>query len=181
MKRLNIRLSDEIYFELVKRYGVRGLSKGIEELLKNALTLNVIDAKTQNFSGKNTRPYNKRSPLDNIEDLAVIRRVRSPERLAEKCKEKGLFFFDLGDVGMPGTVIVMNKLFVEFVSTQAEVDNVTPSMLEETVPKLLRGKETGYTEKEKYLIGLYALSRAGEILFNGKTWTKASPSQTPQT
>jgi predicted CopG family antitoxin len=192
MKRVNIRLSDEIYYELVKRYGVRGLSKGIEELLKNALTsktLNVIDAKTQNvitsktqnFSEKNTRIYNKSSPLDNIEDLAVIRRVRSPERLAEKCRERGLLFFDLGDAGMPGTVIVMNRFFASFVVSEAERDTISPSTVEETVSKLLREKESGYTDKEKYLIGLYVLSRAGEVLFNGKTWTGASPDKSSQT
>jgi len=123
---------------------------------------------------------NKRSPLDNIEDLAVIRRVRSPERLAEKCREKGLLFFDLGDVGLSGTVVVMSKAFAEFVTSEAEADTITPSMLEEKVSKLLREKESGYTDEEKYFIALYVLNRAGELLFNGKTWTKASPDQSPQ-
>jgi Arc/MetJ family transcription regulator len=37
MRRLSIRLSDEVYLELVKRYGVRGLSKAVDELLRKAL------------------------------------------------------------------------------------------------------------------------------------------------
>lgn len=36
-RRLNVKISEELYVELVRRYGVRGLSKGIEELLRRAL------------------------------------------------------------------------------------------------------------------------------------------------
>lgn len=58
MRRVNIRLPDEIYFELVKRFGVRGLSAGIEAILREALfsgaalprgeAQSVENAKTQN-------------------------------------------------------------------------------------------------------------------------------------
>ena len=34
---MNVKVSEELYVELVRRYGVRGLSKGIEELLRRAL------------------------------------------------------------------------------------------------------------------------------------------------
>jgi len=37
MRRVNIQLPDEVYFELVKRFGVRGLSRGIEAILREAL------------------------------------------------------------------------------------------------------------------------------------------------
>jgi Arc/MetJ family transcription regulator len=48
---VNIRVSDEVYSELVRRYGVRGLSRAVEELLREALfgeaakTPSVLDAK----------------------------------------------------------------------------------------------------------------------------------------
>ncbi|MCI4407716.1 MAG: hypothetical protein JHC26_01400 [Thermofilum sp.] len=199
MKRIYI--SDEAYEALV-RYSLKskktahGLSRLASELIleivsqklgENAPRGNVSQASPSNQVGeKSVKPgskpafTNKRSPLDSIEDLAVIRRVRSPERLAEKSKEKGLLFFDLGDVGMPDTVIVMKKTFADFVATEAEVDTITPSMLEEKVTKLLKEKESGYTDKEKYFIALYVLNRAGEILFNGRTWTKTSPDQSSQ-
>lgn len=51
MRRVNIRVSDEVYSELVRRYGVRGLSRAVEELLREALfgeaakTPSVLDAK----------------------------------------------------------------------------------------------------------------------------------------
>ena len=37
MRRVNIRVSDELYSELIRRYGVRGLSRAVEELLREAL------------------------------------------------------------------------------------------------------------------------------------------------
>jgi len=199
MKRIYI--TDEAYEALVeyclKTSGsTRGMSKIASEFLLEALsqkkseparrggTMNASTSKQVPQSPEKQFPRqvstNKRSPLDNIEDLAVIRRVRSPERLAGKSREKGLLFFDLGDAGMPNTVIVMNKVFADFVASEAETDTVTPSKLEEAVSKLLREKETGYTDKEKYFIALYVLNRAGEILFNGKTWTRASPGPEPQ-
>ena len=199
MKRIYI--SEEAYEALVEYClrisgSTRGMSKIASEFLLEALSQKKNEpahhGDTANASTNKQAPErpkkqfskqvstNKRSPLDNIEDLAVIRRVRSPERLAEKCREKGLLFFDLGDVGMPDTVVVMNKAFADFVASEAERDTVTPSNLEETVSKLLKEKESGYTDEEKYFIALYVLNHAGEILFNGKTWTKASPDQSSQ-
>ena len=200
MKRIYI--TEEAYEALVEYClkvsgSTRGVSKIASEFLLEALSQkkneptrhgDAINASTSNQAPQSPKKQfskqvsmNKHSPLDNIEDLAVIRRVRSPERLAEKCKERGLLFFDLGDAGMPGTVIVMSRIFASFVVSEAERDTISPSRLEETVSKLLREKESGYTDKEKYLIGLYVLNRAGEVLFNGKTWTGASPDQSPQT
>ena len=36
-KRVNIKLEEDIYIELIRRYGVRGLSRGVNELLRRAL------------------------------------------------------------------------------------------------------------------------------------------------
>jgi len=52
MRRVSIQLSDEVYIELVRKFGVRGLSAGIESLLREALfgstkALSVETAKTQ--------------------------------------------------------------------------------------------------------------------------------------
>jgi hypothetical protein len=190
MKRIYI--SEEAYEALV-RYSLKskktahGLSRLASELILEIVSQKLgenapRDNVSQTSPSKQVREKSvktgskpaftkKSSPLDSIEDIAVIRHVRSPERLAEKCKERGLLFFDLGDVGMPDTVVVMNKTFAEFVASEAERDIVTPSKLEETVSKLLKEKESGYTDKEKYFIALFVLNRAGEILFNGKTWT----------
>ncbi|MEM3549242.1 MAG: hypothetical protein QXJ23_09595 [Thermofilum sp.] len=199
MKRIYI--SEEAYEALV-RYSLKskktahGLSRLASELILEIVSQKLGEnAPRGNFSqtspskqvgeksvktGSKPAFTKKSSPLDSIEDLAVIRHVRSPERLAEKCRERGLLFFDLGDVGMSGTVVVMSKAFAEFVASEAETDTVTPSKLEEKVSKLLREKESGYTDEEKYFIALYVLNHAGEILFNGKTWTKASPDQSSQ-
>jgi predicted CopG family antitoxin len=48
MRRVNIRLSDDVYFELVRRFGVRGLSDGIEVLLREALFGNVKALSVEN-------------------------------------------------------------------------------------------------------------------------------------
>jgi hypothetical protein len=37
MRRVNIQLPDDVYLELVKRFGVRGLSRGVEAILREAL------------------------------------------------------------------------------------------------------------------------------------------------
>ena len=36
-KRVNVKLEEDIYIELIRRYGVRGLSRGVNELLRRAL------------------------------------------------------------------------------------------------------------------------------------------------
>jgi hypothetical protein len=64
-KRLNIVVGEDVYVELVRRYGVRGLSRGVDQLLRAALfadnvvnvkavsvqsaeTSNVVNVKTEN-------------------------------------------------------------------------------------------------------------------------------------
>jgi len=60
VRRVNIRVSDEVYSELVRRYGVRGLSRAVEELLREALfggaakTSNAQNAKTLNVQDVKT-------------------------------------------------------------------------------------------------------------------------------
>jgi hypothetical protein len=45
MQRVDIRLSDDVHFELVQKYDGRRLSKGVEELSRSALTSSVINTK----------------------------------------------------------------------------------------------------------------------------------------
>jgi hypothetical protein len=57
MRRVNIQLPDEVYFELVKRFGVRGLSRGIEAILREAL-FGGAPPRGEAQSVENARPQN---------------------------------------------------------------------------------------------------------------------------
>jgi len=65
MKRVNLQLSEEVYLELVKRYGVRGLSRGVEELLRRALLagpMNVENAKAEDVvTSKTSSVFNAKA------------------------------------------------------------------------------------------------------------------------
>ena len=45
MQCVDIRLSDDVYFELVQKYDGRRLSKGVEEPSRSELTSSVINTK----------------------------------------------------------------------------------------------------------------------------------------
>ena len=76
-KRLNIVVGEDVYVELVRRYGVRGLSRGVDQLLRAALFAdNVVNAKTDNVvnvetsnveSGKAFNVVNAKT--DNVESV----------------------------------------------------------------------------------------------------------------
>ena len=58
-RRVNIKLDEDVYLELIKRYGIRGLSKGINELLKHIMfkTQDVVNVKTQNVIDVKTEKH----------------------------------------------------------------------------------------------------------------------------
>jgi hypothetical protein len=73
-KRLNIVVGEDVYVELVRRYGVRGLSKGVDQLLRAALFAgNVVNVKTDSVeSAKASNVVNvKTDSVVNIETANV--------------------------------------------------------------------------------------------------------------
>jgi len=65
-KRLNIVVGEDVYVELVRRYGVRGLSKGVDQLLRAALFAdNVVNVKTDNVQSVKA-PNVENAKTDNV-------------------------------------------------------------------------------------------------------------------
>ena len=73
-KRLNIVVGEDVYVELVRRYGVRGLSRGVDQLLRAALFAdNVVNVKADSVqSAKASNVVNvKTDNVVNIETTSV--------------------------------------------------------------------------------------------------------------
>jgi hypothetical protein len=64
MRRVNVRLSDDVYFELVRRFGVRGLSDGIEALLREALFGNVKALSVENVKPSDVQTAKTQDVVD---------------------------------------------------------------------------------------------------------------------
>jgi hypothetical protein len=116
------------------------------------------------------RPEQRRSPLDELEDVALIRNVRDMTALRRRCEEKKLLLYTFDEVGLPSTVAVIRPSYAEFVKSSAEHDYTPPSKLEDKLINILRGKPHDLDPEEKYIVTLFALSFAGELIYDGKKW-----------
>ena len=113
-----------------------------------------------------------RSPLDEVEDLVIIRHVRKPEALAQAAKERGLLLHDFSEDGYPGVVAVFKPSFADFAKTVAETDRPAPRLVEDRAHEILSGKRQLSSPDDKVLVALFALNREGEILWDGSRWVE---------
>jgi hypothetical protein len=119
------------------------------------------------------RKQRRRSPLDEVEDIDVIR-ARNPEALARAAEERGLQARDLAEDGYPGLVAVYKQSFAEFAKTVAEAENPPLQQVEERAREALRGGGKPRSADEKVALMLYILNRTGEILWDGSRWVEPS-------
>jgi hypothetical protein len=114
------------------------------------------------------RKARRRSPLDEIEDIDIIR-ARSPEALMRSAEERGLRARDLTEDGYPGLVAVWKPSFADFVKTAAETESPPLQQVEGRAREVLkRGKPV--TLEDKAAVMLFLLSRMGEIFWDGRGW-----------
>jgi len=113
------------------------------------------------------------SPLDEVEDLVIVRRARKPEALIQAARERGLLAHDFAEDGYRGVVAVYRPSFAEFAKTVAEADNPPLQAVEETARRVLR-RGSPRSMEEKVAVMLYVLNREGEILWDGSRWVVPS-------
>jgi len=116
------------------------------------------------------RPRRRRSPLDEVEDLEVIR-ARRPETLRRTAEERGLRVRDLGEDGYPGLVAVYKQSFADFAKTVAETERPALQQVEERAQRALRRGKLASLD-EKVAVMLFILNREGEILWDGSRWVE---------
>jgi hypothetical protein len=124
---------------------------------------------SQKPSKQEERPR-KPSPLDEVEDLEVIR-ARKPEALRRTAEERGLKVRDLGEDGYPGLVAVYKQSFADFAKTVAETEKPTLQQVEERAQRALRRGKLASLD-EKVAVMLFILNREGEILWDGSRWVE---------
>jgi len=112
----------------------------------------------------------RRSPLDEVEDIEVIR-ARRPEALRRTAEERGLRVRDLGEDGYPGLVAVYKQSFADFAKTVAEAERPALQQVEERAQRALRRGKLASLE-DKVAVMLFILNREGEILWDGSRWVE---------
>jgi len=115
----------------------------------------------------------RRSPLDEVEDVVLIRNARNPDALVRAAQERGLRAHDFSPEGFPGAVAVFKPSFAEFAKTVAEADNPPLQAVDEVAVDVLRGRRGLEQPDVKHLFILYVLNREGEILWDGRRWVEA--------
>jgi len=115
----------------------------------------------------------KPSPLDSVEDLALVRGARDPDRLARAAGERGLLVYSLAELGLPRTVVIMSRRYRDFVVSAAEGDRTPPGEVRDVLVNVLRDKPRELSAEEKYAVALAALSAAGELEYTEEGWRPA--------
>jgi hypothetical protein len=113
-----------------------------------------------------------RSRLDELEDCALIRDVRSPEGLARACERRGLLLYDLGEVGARG-VVVFTETWALYAAYAASEDGMGPEEVETLAARALQSGGAQLSEREKVALALFALSRMGRVVWDGSRWVEA--------
>jgi len=114
----------------------------------------------------------RRSPLDEVEDIAIIRNVRNPEALIRAAEARGLLAHDFSAEGFPGVIAVLTRSFVEFAKAIAETESPQLSAVESTAVELLRGRRKLESADDKVALALYALNREGALIWDGSRWVE---------
>jgi hypothetical protein len=125
----------------------------------------------------------RHSPLDEVEDVVLIRGARNPSALVRAAQERGLRAYDFSGEGFSGAVAVFRSSFAEFAKTVAEADNPSLQSVEDRAHKLLRGRKGLESIDDKLTLVLYILNREGEVLWDGSRWvepSKARPAPQPE-
>jgi len=173
-----VQLPDDLYLALVQRYGVRGLSKGVAELLYAALKQAQapqppVERKPQLPPPPPPPPpaaeERKPSRLDDLEDAALIR-PRNPEAFLKACGERGLLSFELSPLGAQGLYLVCTRSWAGFVTSAAAGDRTPPSRVEQLAREAVKDGVKRLSGDEKYVLTLFALNRQGELLWDGERW-----------
>jgi hypothetical protein len=112
-----------------------------------------------------------RSRLDELEDCALIRGVRSPEGLARACGRRGLLLYDLGEVGARG-VVVFTEAWALYAAYAASEDGMGPEEVEALAARALQSGGAQLSEREKVALALFALSRMGRVAWDGSRWVE---------
>jgi len=114
----------------------------------------------------------KPSKLDDLEDCTLIR-PRNLEAFLRACSDRGLQVVELSDLGAPGLYLIATRRWIDFVATAAAGDRTPPSKLEQLARETVKDGVKRLSSDEKYALTLYALSRQGELLWDGERWKRA--------
>ena len=117
-------------------------------------------------------PGRKPSPLDDIDDIALIRNVRKPDALVKAAQERNLLVHDFSPEGFPGVIAVLTRSFMEFAKTVAETESPQLSAVESTAVELLKGRRKLESADDKVALALYALNREGALIWDGSRWVE---------
>jgi len=194
--RKTIQVDEDVWLQLVRlKYQLR--ARNIGEVLRQILQ-NCKNTETQSYKNvepqnhKSTNPQNyknveavdlqrassaegrgrRRSPLDGIEDAALIRNVRNPKAFIKAAEARGLVTHDFSAEGFPGVIAVFTRSFVEFAKALAETENPQLQRVESTAVELLRGKRKLESTDDKVLLALLALNREGALIWDGARWVE---------
>jgi len=196
VRRVNIRVSDELYSELIRRYGVRGLSRAVEELLREALfgeaakTPSVQTAKTGSVLNVETPSVQAAKAeavplsvgelaalLGDVESVALINGV--PVTFGSEAERRGFIAYQLAAPRPDDSAwIVVKGSFADYVlHVWTALNKVAKEEVLEAAKRFVkRGlkrdvrKLAAEGEDEAALIALFVLTEKGMV-----DWSSGAP------